>query len=70
MVALAALVWLAAWGPVLLMTSVLPFAAMLSGRAKPRFAEIGAGRVLAGVALYLALLLLHAPVIGRTALPV
>ncbi len=60
----------AAWGPVLLTTSALPFAAMLSGRATFRFAEIGAWRVLAGVALYLALLLLHGPVIGLAALPV
>ena len=57
------------WGPILLTTSVLPFAAMISGRARFRFAEIGVWRVLAGVALYLALLLLHGPVIGRTALP-
>ena len=57
------------WGPVLLTTSALPFAAMLSGRARFRFAEIGVWRVLAGVVLYLALLLLHGPVIGLTALP-
>jgi hypothetical protein len=43
---------------------------MISGRAKLRFAEIGVWRLLAGVALYLALLLLHGPVIGLTALPV
>ena len=60
----------AGWGPVLLTTSALPFAAMLSGRAKFRFAEVGAWRLLAGVALYLALLLLHGPVVGLTALPV
>jgi len=35
-----------------------------------RFAEIGVWRLAAAIALYLALLLLHGPVIGLTALPV
>ena len=59
----------AAWEPVARTTSVLPFAALFSGRAKLRFGEIGWWRILASVALYLALLLLHAPVIGLSALP-
>ncbi len=59
----------AAWGPVLLGTSVLPFGALLSGRAKLRFGEIGAWRILAGIALYVALVFAHAPVIGKSALP-
>ncbi len=60
----------AAWGPIALTTSVLPFAAMLSGRARLRFDEIGTWRILAGVALYLALLVAHGTVIGPSALPV
>ena len=59
----------AAWGPVLLGSSVLPFGAMLSGRAKLRFGEIGAWRILAGVALYVALVYAHTPVIGKSPMP-
>ncbi len=57
-------------GPIALTTSVLPFAALASGRAKVGLREIGVWRLLAGVALYLALLLAHEPFIGRSALPV
>ena len=60
----------ATWGPIALTTSVLPFAALFSGRAKLRFSEIGAWRILAGVALYLALLVAHGPVIGVSPLPI
>ena len=60
----------ATWGPIALTTSVVPFAALFSGRAKLRFSEIGAWRILAGVALYLALLVAHGPVIGVSPLPV
>ena len=59
-----------AWEPVARTTSVLPFAAMASRRAKLRFGEIGVWRIVGGVALYVALLLFHAPVIGPSALPV
>ena len=59
----------AAWGPIVLTTSVLPFGALLSGRAKLRFGEISAWRILAGVALYAALVVAHAPVIGKSPLP-
>ncbi len=59
----------AAWGPIALTTSVVPFAAMLSGRAKLHFGEIGAWRIIAGVFLYLALVLAHWPVIGKSAMP-
>ncbi len=60
----------AAWGPIALTTSVLPFAAIASGRVKLDFAGIGAWRLLAGVAVYLALLVGHVFVIGVSALPV
>lgn len=59
----------AAWGPIALTTSALPFAAMASGRAKLRFEEIGVWRIAAGIALYLVLLFAHGPVIGLSVLP-
>jgi len=60
----------AAWGPIELTTSVIPFAALISGRARLRFAEIGASPILGGIALYLAALLLHPLLIGVSPLPV
>ncbi len=59
----------AAWEPLARATSVVPFAAMASGRARLRFGEIGIWRLLGGIALYVALLFLHKPVIGLSALP-
>lgn len=44
--------------------SVLPFAAILAGRERPVWAEIGWGRLLLGMLLYAALLGLHPYVIG------
>jgi uncharacterized membrane protein len=59
----------AAWGPIALTTSVIPFAAILSGRTSFDWAGIGFWRPLAGVALYMALLLLHPWMFGASALP-
>ncbi|MCZ6721736.1 MAG: NnrU family protein, partial [Proteobacteria bacterium] len=59
----------AAWGPIALTTSAVPFAAILAGRAKLEFAQIGAWRILAGIAVYLAFLIAHEWVIGVSALP-
>ncbi len=59
----------AAWGPMVVGTSIVPFGALLSGRAKLRFGEIGAWRILAGLALYVALVFAHAPVIGKSPMP-
>lgn len=59
-----------AWGPVALTTSAVPFAALLSGRARPDWAGIGLWRVAVALALYLALLLLHAPLFGVSPFPV
>jgi len=53
-----------AWGPVVLTTSVVPFAAALQGRTEIDWAGIGAWRVLGGIALYLALILTHKWAIG------
>lgn len=59
----------AAWGPIALTTSVLPFAAILTGRARLDFGQIGAWRILAGLAVYLAILVAHETVVGVSALP-
>ncbi len=58
-----------AWGPVALTTSILPFAAILAGRTRLRFAEIGWWRVVAALALYVALLEGHLWIGGVSPLP-
>lgn len=58
------------WPRFLGQTSWLPFAAILQGRTKITWAEIGWGRIAAGVALYLViLLLLHQWAFGTTPHP-
>jgi uncharacterized membrane protein len=51
-------------------TSVLPFAAILSGRTRMDWAGIGWWRPLLALAVFLALFLLHSSVIGVSPLPV
>lgn len=58
-----------AWGPVELTTSVIPFLAAIQGRTRIDWAGIGLGRVAAGIALYIALILTHGWVIGVELLP-
>ena len=53
-----------AWGPIAMTTSVLPFAAIASGRARLDWAGIGWWRPLAGLALYAVLLYAHGWLIG------
>ncbi len=48
-----------AWGPIALTTSIVPFAAALQGRTKIDWSGVGPWRLLAGLALYGALILLH-----------
>ena len=50
-------------------TSNVPFAALLAGRTRFSFAEIGWRRIALGLALYAALQLLHRPVLGLSPLP-
>jgi uncharacterized membrane protein len=50
-------------------TSAIPFAALLSGRARVTLTEIGWGRILGGLALYLILLYGHQWVIGIIVAP-
>ncbi|SDF48330.1 Uncharacterized membrane protein [Limimonas halophila] len=59
----------AAWGPVQLTTSAIPFRALLSGRTRMDWAGIGIWRPLGGVALFLALTAAHPWLAGVTALP-
>lgn len=59
----------AAWGPLKLTSSILPFAAALSGRTPLDWQGIGWLRPASGLALYLALVFLHGPVIGIAVLP-
>ncbi|WP_193366975.1 NnrU family protein [Pelagibius marinus] len=59
----------AAWGPMKLTTSVLPFAAALGGRSPVDWRGIGWWRPLLGLAVYAALLHLHSGLIGVSPLP-
>lgn len=59
-----------AWGPIAMRSSAIPFAAILSGRAKFDFAGIGWARVAGGLALYAALLLAHRWIAGKPVFPV
>ena len=49
----------AAWGPVALTTSVVPFLAAIQGRTRIDWAGIGLARVAGGLAVYAAFLLTH-----------
>lgn len=57
----------AAWGPIAMGSSVLPFGSIISGRAKFDFAGIGWARVAGGIALYAALMLAHPLIAGKPA---
>ena len=59
----------AAWESYTAVTSNLPFAAILTGRTRISFAEIGWRRIAGGLALYVAALLAHVHVFGVTPLP-
>ena len=58
------------WGPIRLTTSVIPFAALASGRTHMDWRGIGWWRPLVALALYAALLHLHAQLFGVSPLPV
>ena len=59
----------AAWGPTKLTTSVLPFAAILSGRTKLDWKGIGWRRPLAGLVLYGVLIFAHPWIAGLALIP-
>jgi uncharacterized membrane protein len=60
----------AAWGPVALTTSALPFAALATGRTTMDWQGIGWWRPALALALYAALLFLHPMIFGVSALPI
>jgi uncharacterized membrane protein len=57
------------WGPFALVTSRLPFAALLAGRCRFDWHGIGLWRLVVALAIYVVLLYLHGPLIGVPALP-
>jgi uncharacterized membrane protein len=57
------------WAKVEAVTSALPFRAMVQGRARFRFADLGWWRLLGGIALFAVLLHAHRPVIGLSPFP-
>ena len=59
----------AAWGPVKLTTSLVPFVAIVTGRTHLDWRGIGWWRPLAAIVIYMALLHLHALVLGVSPLP-
>lgn len=58
------------WGPIRLTTSLVPFAALVSGRTRMDWAGIGWWRPLVALALYAALLHFHPSLFGASALPI
>ncbi|MGH6945889.1 MAG: NnrU family protein [Kiloniellales bacterium] len=59
----------AGWGPVAMTTSLVPFAAILRGQRQLDWRGIGWWRPLAGIALYLFVLKIHAGLFGASPLP-
>jgi uncharacterized membrane protein len=59
----------AAWGPIALTTSVLPFRALIEGRTTADWAAIGWWRPALALAIYLVLLYLHEAIFGVSAWP-
>ncbi len=55
----------AAWGPIALSSSILPFAAILRGQTRLSLGEIGWQRLLGGLALYALLILVHPWITGK-----
>ena len=59
----------AAWGPVALGSSSIPFLAAIQGRVKIDWAGIGLTRILAGLALFVIILTAHEAAFGVAAMP-
>lgn len=58
-----------AWNSFASKTSLLPFGALLSGRAKVGLLEIGLGRIFIGLILYAIMIMAHKSIFGLSALP-
>lgn len=59
----------AAWGPIALTTSLIPFAAIVQGRTSMDWKGIGLWRPALALALYVAVLYLHEMLFGVSAIP-
>jgi uncharacterized membrane protein len=59
----------AAWGPIAMRSSLVPFVAIISGRTSLRIGDIGWGRITAGIALYVLLAFAHPWITGKPAFP-
>ncbi|MBB3066368.1 NnrU family protein [Limibacillus halophilus] len=59
----------AAWGPIRMTTSLIPFAALMTGRCSMDWRGIGWWRSLLSLVVYAALLALHSTVMGVSPLP-
>jgi len=59
----------AAWGPVAMSSSAIPFLAAIQGRATIDWAGIGPARILAGLALYVIILTAHEMAFGVAVIP-
>ena len=59
----------AAWGPVAMTTSLIPFAAILSGRTRFDWPGIGLWRIAVALVLYAVLLHFHGAIFGVSVLP-
>lgn len=57
------------WGPVVMTTSRLPFAAVLEGRTRLDLAGIGLWRVVLALVVYVAFILLHGVIVGIPLVP-
>ena len=60
----------AAWGPIAMTTSVLPFGAILTGRTKVTASEVGWWRIIGGLLAYVAFYGLHPWLFGAAPHPV
>ncbi len=58
-----------AWKAFVKQTSFVPFAGIVSGKAKLHLRELGGWRITAAVVIWLAMLAFHLPVIGVSPLP-
>lgn len=58
------------WRHLARVTSGFPFVAIISGRARLRLRDIGPWPIIGGLLLYVLLILLHAPLIGVSPLPI
>jgi uncharacterized membrane protein len=59
----------AAWGPIAMRSSLVPFVAIINGRTSLRIGEIGWGRIAAGIALYVLLVFAHPWIAGKPVFP-